>query len=224
MDSGDEDKDDDVLATVLICLASGAHLTHQHFAVLATANRAFRKAVARAKPFVTNVTLRLNQTQDLPYVIDAIATCKVIDARYSGLGAGGMRVLAKAATSQEAFEHLTSLNISTNVIGDDGLRAIANAVQAGAFRNLSKLTMRENQISADGGRAIAQVARWERLTELDVAENNLGDEGARVFAKAAKAGAFPKLRYMNLSSNNVTSRGVKALADESKRGAFALDY
>ena len=68
------------------------------------------------------------------------------------------------------------------------------------------------------------MARWERLTELDVAENNLGDEGARVFAKAAKAGAFPKLRYMNLSSNNVTSSGVKALADESKRGAFALDY
>ena len=71
---------------------------------------------------------------------------------------------------------LRDLDLSRNRLGDDGVRALADAPSADGLRGLG---LAGNGVTDDGLAALIQSARFARLTSLDLANNPISDEGFR---------------------------------------------
>ncbi|MBP9694279.1 MAG: hypothetical protein KBE16_06205 [Alphaproteobacteria bacterium] len=89
------------------------------------------------------------------------------------------------AESLKENRTLTSLNLSSRNIGDEGARALAESLKVNG--RLTSLVLYNNQIGDAGARALADALKENRtLTSLDLSRNNIGDEGARALADALK--------------------------------------
>ena len=73
---------------------------------------------------------------------------------------------------------LTSVDLQVNAIGDDGAKAIAEALKVTAV--LTELSLYRNNIGDDGAKAIAEALKVNAvLTKLDLEYNNMGDAGKK---------------------------------------------
>ncbi len=79
--------------------------------------------------------------------------------------------------------HMTSLDMSYNLIGDHGAEAIYRMIQSS--RVLKHISLRSNQIHEKGAQDIAKSLTKNRsLHSLDLSENELGDKGGLAIAQA----------------------------------------
>jgi len=101
-----------------------------------------------------------------------------------------------------AFTSLTSLDISFNPIGDEGLAAIARAPCAD---NLTELNIEGVRVTTEGVQA--NIGVFISLTILNISANYIGDVGLAAIAQASFAG---KLTRLNIGCTNITGEGVEA--------------
>ncbi|KJE90334.1 hypothetical protein CAOG_001660 [Capsaspora owczarzaki ATCC 30864] len=85
---------------------------------------------------------------------------------------------------------LTWLKLNRNCIGEDGARAIADALKVNS--TLRCFLLKQNQIGDAGGQAIAEALKVNtRLTDLFLEDHLIGDAGAQAITEAFKMN--PKL-------------------------------
>ena len=126
-----------------------------------------------------------------------------------------------------AMSVLTELRPSFNHIGDEGAKAIAEALKVNAVLYnlelgdnavLTTLYMNENKIGAEVAKAIAEALKVNAVvTTLSLYYNQIGDEGAKAIAESLKVNAV--LTTLDLYRNNIGPEGAKAIAEVLKVNA-----
>ena len=111
---------------------------------------------------------------------------------------------------------LTSIDLSWNRIGDEGVQALTSHAQAAA---LVSLDLSGNCVSDIGALAIAELLHTTNnaLTALNVSNNAVSDAGVEHLASAVAQGGGVLLS-LDLSSNALTDAGVDALASAVTQG------
>ncbi len=84
----------------------------------------------------------------------------------------------KLVSFLEKNTHITSIDISSNGIGDEGAKALAN----GNLTHLTTLNISSNRIGDEGAKALAN-GNFTHLTTLNISSNRIGDEGAKALAE-----------------------------------------
>lgn len=80
---------------------------------------------------------------------------------------------------------ITKLNLHGNEIGDQGTKAIAEALRDNYA--ITKFDLSHNRIGAEGAKALADAFKDNyAITELNLSGNEIGDEGVKALAKALK--------------------------------------
>lgn len=202
------------LAEALALAVEMDALSPQDAAHAACSNRALAVAVRRVMRERVRVLRLRALPQNFVWALrcGAFSNLRQLDARYNGFGTRGARMLAEAIRGEgmaKALPKLTVLNLGTNALGDDGVRALARA-----FPNaIESLDLSENQIGANGARALADVLamRDTSLLTLDLRDNVVGNEGARALAAALRSNAT--LRTLNLERNVISDEGARALSE-----------
>ena len=111
---------------------------------------------------------------------------------------------------------MTTLNLRVNNIGVEGAKAIAEALKVNAV--LNKLSLGGNEIGVVGAKAIAEALKVNAvLTTLHLDANNIGAVGAKAIAEALKVNAV--LTELRLYHNNIGNDGAKAIAEALKVNA-----
>ncbi len=108
--------------------------------------------------------------------------------------------------SNPGLSSLTFLKLSSNNLGVEGARTIADSPILG---NLTSLTLWDDRIGVHGVRALAESSNLRKLTSLSLKENGIGDEGARVIAESP---AFQRLTSLDIIENDINNEGGRALA------------
>lgn len=120
---------------------------------------------------------------------------------------GGAAALAQALRYNRTIR---ILDLTGNLIGDDGISAISGALDP---RNsaLEELRVGKNEISAVGAHYIATLLRqYPRLWRLDLSDNVVYKEGAVALARSLLTNE--SLRSLSLAHNGITDDGYEALA------------
>ena len=117
--------------------------------------------------------------------LDRLATASILAWPDKGLNVVHCAVLASIIRSV-ALPQLTELSLLDNMIGNAGVRTIAEACAGGVL---------------------------PQLTSLNLCYNEIGDAGVQVLAGALASGALPQLTYLNLGGNYcIGDAGALALA------------
>ena len=106
---------------------------------------------------------------------------------------------------------VTELRLGSNPIGNNGAKAIAEALKVNTV--LTQLWLNDNKIGDNGAKAIAEALKVNTvLTNLYLGYNSIGVEGAKAIAEALKVNTvLTKLvLYSNLS---IGDEGAKAIAE-----------
>jgi hypothetical protein len=105
---------------------------------------------------------------------------------------------------------ITTLKLSANDIGDEGVIALSQALARNAA--ITNLNLAFNNIGDEGVEALARIlARNTTITNLNLSFNNIGDKGVEALSQALAINTT--ITTLNLSSNNIKDRGGKLLAD-----------
>lgn len=134
--------------------------------------------------------------------------------------------------------HLMTLSLDGNGIGDKGAKALAAATGNGALRALCHLSLSSNGIGGEGLKALAAVTNWDSpggvtslqdLKKLNLYDNALGSTGCTTFAKELARGAFASVEALYLGRNAIGTEGCLALSsclllDEDGDGSGALPH
>uniref|UniRef100_A0A8C5FF52 T-complex-associated-testis-expressed 1 n=1 Tax=Gadus morhua TaxID=8049 RepID=A0A8C5FF52_GADMO len=103
---------------------------------------------------------------------------------------------------------LLELDLSHNLIGDRGARAIAKLLSRS---RLEGLDLYDNEVAGPGGRAIAHaLSRSATLRSLNLRLNRLGDEGGRAVGQALLTNRT--LRRLHLGANEMGEASAAVLA------------
>ncbi|SOD89679.1 gala protein [Streptomyces sp. Ag109_G2-15] len=130
-----------------------------------------------------------------------------VDLCKQGLGAvGAARLMPVAAASPHAAHVL----LGTNAIGNEGARAVADALVNG--HGLHTLYLGCNRIGPAGVTALADaLAADGAVRALWLKRNPVGDEGVRVLAAMLRRNTT--LRTLDLVNTGLTTDGLRALFD-----------
>ena len=105
-------------------------------------------------------------------------------------------------------EVLTSLDISHNLIEENGAHFIADALENN--KTITNLDISYNKISRKGGKYIAQALKVNNsLLTLDLMSNKICEEGARSLSEALQVNGT--LKKLNINDNNVGNEGVELI-------------
>jgi hypothetical protein len=109
---------------------------------------------------------------------------------------------------------VTTLSLWDNSIGDEGAKAIAEALKVNEV--VTTLDLRGgNNIGDEGAIAIAEALKVNAVvTTLSLGSNNIGDEGAIAIAEALKANAV--VTILSLGGNSIGDEGAIAIAEALK--------
>ena len=125
---------------------------------------------------------------------DALLVGQITKLGMSRMGIGRNVGAAGIAEKLKQNNVLTELDLSNNLIGDDGDVLIA-----------------DGEIQDDGRMALAKALHTNTtLTKLDLAYNYFGAEGAEALARALNI--HPALTDLSLKCNKIGTAGVRALA------------
>ncbi|MFF5446216.1 gala protein [Streptomyces sp. NPDC012888] len=149
-------------------------------------------------------------TGDESYPLGTLRADGRVDLCKQGLGPAGAARLLPAAT---ASPHAAHLLLGTNSLGDEGARALAEALTAQAGRHgLHTLYLGCNRIGPDGLGALAgALAGDTSVRALWLKRNPLHTDGARTLAGLLRRNTA--LRTLDLVNTGLGTDGVRLLLD-----------
>ena len=136
-----------------------------------------------------------------------------LDVGYNSLNEQAALGIVRAARQEDK---ITFLGLSGCNIGPTGAKEIAAYIKFTAV--LANLHLSANSIGDEGAKAIADALKSGRevLTTLGLSSNNIGDEGAKAIADALQSGKMAVLTKLFLRHNNWGNAGAKAVRDAVK--------
>ena len=102
------------------------------------------------------------------------------------------------------------LHLGSNQLGDEGAKIIANSP---LFSNVGFLNLECNKIEVEGAKALAESPYLKKVTSLNLVDNKIGDEGALTIANSPN---FSNLTYLHLGGNRIKSKETKQAVKECK--------
>jgi hypothetical protein len=155
----------------------------------------------------------------LAAVVANAGELRTLNLNQNKLDAEDARALANSLMKTTAM--VTSVDLRANSIGDDGVKAIAEALKINAV--VTKLLLFRNNFGDDGAKAIAEALKVNAVvTTLFLDNNNIGYEGAKAIAEALKVNAV--LTKLHLEYNSMGDAGKQAVRDAVKdRSGFVLE-
>jgi len=108
------------------------------------------------------------------------------------------------------------LDLSHTDVGDEGIIALASAIQADALPNLRDLTLSGTQLGDPGVEAIARIVERKclrRLESLSLNGTSVTDRGIKGLSHAARSDNFDRLEHLSLDGTAVGDEGIEALAE-----------
>lgn len=108
------------------------------------------------------------------------------------------------------FGQVEYLHLGSNNLGDEGVKILS---QAAIFSQIHTLNLECNKITAEGARALA-TSVFSKLTSLNMVDNKIGDEGARFLADSDTLG---NLTYLHLGGNRIKSEDAKEALRKSQK-------
>ncbi|KOO53006.1 hypothetical protein Ctob_016174, partial [Chrysochromulina tobinii] len=155
---------------------------------------------------------------------NAVRLAAVLEREVAMGNAGRSRdILEQRVSAANAAAAALQNSLVDNRVGDQGARALAQAMEAGALKHCSTLTLRQNRIGDPGVIAIAAAlgaGAGKKLYTLRLDSNRWGDAGAIALAAAALNKALPVCEHLGLALNRISDRGVEVLTDVLARGAL----
>ncbi len=118
----------------------------------------------------------------------------------------GNDIRPAAAETLLHFEGLTDMELASNPLGPERVRALAGSARLGS---LTTLNLGGTAAGPDGVAAVCDSPHLTGLRRLSLAYNDLGDEGARRLAESGLA----SLTRLNLCGNLISDVGLRCLAD-----------
>jgi len=171
-----------------------------------------------ADPRVKTLYLEQNKLGDAEALLVAQALSGHRSLCFLGLGdntIGDDGVRAIADAVSRTSAPLANLGLSNNAVGDAGACLLAGALEKSAA--LEVLDLRGNKIGPAGAARLSQaVQRAPRLRKLKLGENAVGDAGARDLAAALQR--CEGLEELALESNGITDIGCKSIVEALEAG------
>lgn len=130
----------------------------------------------------------------------ALANLRELNVTNNGLTGEGLGALGTN------LPKLTSLVLTANPIGDEGLESLR---QWKHLANLEKLYLSGCEISAAGLGELLSGAKFPKLYKLTLTDNSLEDDVAAVVTK--NAARLPALKHLELVRTGIGESGVKSL-------------
>ena len=124
------------------------------------------------------------------------------------------------AISVGAMASLQSLGLASNNMGPSCVIELAHAIRQGAIPALTDLDLMSNEIDDDAMKALAACSTFTTLTRLNLVRNSIGSRGIEDFSSELIKGAFPRLVDLNLNRNLIGEAGINALSDAIGRGVL----
>jgi Ran GTPase-activating protein (RanGAP) involved in mRNA processing and transport len=110
--------------------------------------------------------------------------------------------------------HLEQLDLSDNLLSDNGIQFLAPGLTAN--QSLKTIDLTRNGISDEGAKTIAYIiAQHPAVMNVNLFDNKIGDEGAAALAHHAPLSQT--LRSLGLSLNKIGDKGAHALAQAIKK-------
>ena len=126
----------------------------------------------------------------------------------------------------EAMQHLETLDLHRDKLGDEGAVAIAAAAAGGGMARLKGLYLYDCGFGGAGAKALASAldgGAFRQLQVLTIVENpDIGESGAIALASALENGALPALRQLILAENNGGTNALMALVKAFGGGRLPL--
>ena len=110
--------------------------------------------------------------------------------------------------SLSSFKNLQLLDLSCNLLGDCGIRLLANNKNK-HLALLEQLSIAENQFGSEGSKSLSLNTIWENLKVLNLSGNSIGNEGIKFIAQNP---AWTALRVLALNHIGLDQNGAKDLA------------
>eukprot|EP00325_Prymnesiales_sp_UTEX-LB-985_P024718 CAMPEP_0174716512 /NCGR_PEP_ID=MMETSP1094-20130205/24294_1 /TAXON_ID=156173 /ORGANISM="Chrysochromulina brevifilum, Strain UTEX LB 985" /LENGTH=214 /DNA_ID=CAMNT_0015916281 /DNA_START=15 /DNA_END=659 /DNA_ORIENTATION=+ len=138
----------------------------------------------------------------------------------------------KTSSAYTANPSISLLSLDNNMIGDDGLAQISEAlkIRNGMLANVNCLWLNNNQFGDNGTAALADALKSGAmigLKTLYLNDNQISDEGTFALADAIQngIGALDHLRQIYLANNRITPAGADAINRAvAKRGRITVYF
>lgn len=133
----------------------------------------------------------------------ALPSLKALGLASCGLLGRAMEPLGAAKT--KALGQLTELDLTDNLMGDEGLIALSRST---VLTQVRLLRLAGNALEGPGLAALGQSALLARVEELSLEHNEFQDAGAKALAASKRVAA---LKVLSLGHNRLGARGLEAL-------------
>ena len=115
---------------------------------------------------------------------------------FSQIGTAGARALAEVLKENQTLQQL---HLQSNQIGDEGILAIARAIEYNPHIPLHQLNLKNNQITIAGAMGIAHLLKNNHsLQQLNLSSNQIDDNGALALIHAIEKNPQLPLRWLVL--------------------------
>ena len=150
-------------------------------------------------PFILTLDIGYNGFE-LRDAISRYYNLQELDFRYNKAAVGNI--------FPEAFQNLSTLNITNIKLDSDGALSLARGMNC--CLNIREFCVRENSIGDDGAQAIAGIlSKCNSLQLLDVAQNGITAGGVSALANAVRG---KRICELDISRNYIGSQGALALS------------
>ena len=181
-----------------------------------------RKFIVYDSPVQFNDALVALSAAILPIAkggIGVLGLLEIILLSRCQIGDTGFTALASACASG-SLRALKTLYLTSNEIGDEGMKAFAAAM--GSLAGLTTLRLNNNKIGDEGMKAFAAASgSLEALEDLDLSGNNIGDVGMTEFSRAISSGSLKTLKALYLGGNQIGDAGMTDLSRAIANGSMA---
>jgi hypothetical protein len=128
------------------------------------------------------------------------------------------------AIASTSLANFTSIEMSYNNIGDEGMKAFSSAIASGSLANLQQLVLSAVRIGHDEMAAFsAAIASGSlaKLEQLHLGYTRIGDKGMKAFSNAIASGSLANLKELDLGGNQIGDGGMKAFSTAIASGSLA---
>jgi len=175
-------------------------------------------------PSLTEIDVSENGVLKLSGKIDVPLDATVLNLDNTGLGDGGVTLLAGLLRCSGSLANLKGLCLGRNQIGDEGMKVFSEAIGKGSLANLTRLYLDNNRIGDSGMQAFASAVAsgsLANLERLDLDENEIGDDSMEAFSSAIANGSLANLEGLELSGNQIGDAGMIELSRQIASGVMA---